>query len=206
MVDERLVAFTARRAAEVAELSSDRLRYWDRTGLIRPSVRETLSEHRTVRLYYFPEVMSLLVASELRRRRVSLQHIRQIVAYLQNLGYPEPLRQITFATEGRSLFFQLEDGSWSGSRLTSQTIIPETLNLEPLRARIRRSTDRDPALSGQIEQRRGAMGGKPLIAGTRIPVAAVQRYLQRGTPTEEILQAYPQLLPADVDAVASLSA
>ena len=42
------------------------------------------------------------------------------------------------------------------------------------------------------------MGGLPCIAGTRIPVAMVVRMVAAGTPTETILEQYPQLTEDDV--------
>jgi uncharacterized protein (DUF433 family) len=44
------------------------------------------------------------------------------------------------------------------------------------------------------------LGHKPVFAGTRIPVAAVVTYLKRGLPVEEILEAFPQLTKADIEA------
>ncbi len=44
-----------------------------------------------------------------------------------------------------------------------------------------------------------------MIAGTRIPVDAVKRFLERGTPLAEILEAYPSLRAEDVEAVEHLA-
>ncbi len=42
------------------------------------------------------------------------------------------------------------------------------------------------------------MAGTPCIRGLRIPVATVIAMLADGIATEEILQAYPDLEPADI--------
>jgi uncharacterized protein (DUF433 family) len=42
------------------------------------------------------------------------------------------------------------------------------------------------------------MGGLPCIAGTRIPVAMLVRMVAAGTPTETILEEYPQLVEDDI--------
>lgn len=44
------------------------------------------------------------------------------------------------------------------------------------------------------------MGGVPCIRGLRIPVASVIEMLAEGMTTDEILQAYPDLEPADMPA------
>jgi uncharacterized protein (DUF433 family) len=45
------------------------------------------------------------------------------------------------------------------------------------------------------------MGSKLLVAGTRIPVSSVERFLERGVPVAEILEAYPSLQERDVEAI-----
>jgi uncharacterized protein (DUF433 family) len=44
------------------------------------------------------------------------------------------------------------------------------------------------------------MGGRPCIRGIRITVANVLRQSAAGYSRERILQAYPELEPADIDA------
>jgi len=43
------------------------------------------------------------------------------------------------------------------------------------------------------------MGGKPCIRGWRITVGTVVGLIASGSTREQILQAYPQLEPADID-------
>jgi uncharacterized protein (DUF433 family) len=45
------------------------------------------------------------------------------------------------------------------------------------------------------------MGSKPLVAGTRVPVATVQRYLDAGKSIEDVLAAFPVLEKADVEVI-----
>mgnify|MGYP001172913840 CR=1 FL=1 len=44
----------------------------------------------------------------------------------------------------------------------------------------------------------GVIGGEPIIAGTRISVASVARFLQDGAAPDEILEMYPHLTKAGV--------
>lgn len=45
------------------------------------------------------------------------------------------------------------------------------------------------------------MGGKPLLAGTRVPVETVRRYLAAGRSVDDILEGFPILTVDDVEAV-----
>lgn len=202
MMQTDLLAFTADRAAHLSGLSRRTLRYWAEKKLIQPAVHRPVSEHRSVALYGYREMMSLLVVAELRGRHVSLQHVRGVVKVLRDSGYPEPLTELRFATVGSKLFLQHPDGSWVEGKVPEQQIIPEVLHLEPLRLMIAQAVRRDPAAAGRVEHRRGTLGSKAVFEGTRIPVAAVQRYLARGHSVERILDAYPDLTSEDVQLAA----
>lgn len=200
-VQEEHLAVTRAVAARIAGLTERQVDYWAGTGLVEPAVDTRLSPGRRVRLYGFIDLLALLVAAELKNRRVSLQHIRAIVAHLRSRGYTSPLTQLTFATVGRDVYFMHEDGSWEGGLRPDQVVIHEVLNLSLLRRRISAGTRRDAALSGKVERRRGALGSKPVLAGTRVPVETVKRYLDAGRTVEQILESFPALTDEDVEAV-----
>ena len=200
-MQEEHLAVTRAVAARIADLTERQVDYWAGTGLVEPAVDTRLSPGRRVRLYSFIDLLALLVAAELKNRRVSLQHIRAIVAHLRSRGYTSPLTQLTFATVGRDVYFMHDDGSWEGGLRPDQVVIHEVLNLSLLRNRIAAGTRRDAALSGQVERRRGALGSKPVLAGTRVPVDTVRRYLDAGRSVEQILESFPALTAEDVEAV-----
>jgi uncharacterized protein (DUF433 family) len=133
-----------------------------------------------------------------------LRRIRTVVRYLRREGHKAPLRELNFAVAGRELFFQRPDGTWAGDSQPDQIVIDATISLplDQYRAGIRRAarTARSRRDAGRIEQHRRVLGHKPIFAGTRVPVAAVIPYLQRGLPIEEILEAFPQLTKADIKA------
>ena len=58
----------------------------------------------------------------------------------------------------------------------------------------------------RITIRPDVMVGKPIIRGTRIPVALILRMLGQGIPPEEILREYPRLERADIDAAVAYAA
>lgn len=73
-----------KRAAEIPAISRQRLRYWEKTDLIKPDVEREISPRNVVRLYSLPRLVELVAASELRRLGVSLQDIRGIINHLRN--------------------------------------------------------------------------------------------------------------------------
>lgn len=200
-VDQRLLAVPREVAARLAGLSPARADYWARTEVAPPTTDETLANGRRVRLYEFIDLLALLVAAELRGRGVSLQHIRALVAHLRDLGFDNPLTELRFATAGRQVYIQYPDGTWSGGVRPEQLVFHQVLNLELIRRRILEGVQRDEDHYGAVARRRGVHANKPVIAGTRVPVATVQRYLQAGRTDEDILAAFPELTPRDLEAV-----
>jgi uncharacterized protein (DUF433 family) len=196
---ETVLAIADKRAAKLARITMRQLRYWDQTGLVAPSIKRQLSPRNTVRLYSYHDMLKLLVAAEL-RDRISLQHIRRIVAQLEDRGFTDPLRELRFATHGNEVYFQYPDGSWSGDAKPDQVIFHQVLELNALRAKILTASQRDSSSAGKVVRRRGVLGGKPIFAGTRIPVAIVKSYLDAGYGTEAIIEEYPVLTPADIEA------
>ncbi|HTZ23456.1 MAG TPA: DUF433 domain-containing protein [Streptosporangiaceae bacterium] len=204
---EELIAFQDTRAARLAHVSLDRLRYWEETQLVVPSVHRQISARNTVRLYSFQDMLALLVVALLRTERgVSLQHIRRVVNHLEARGYEAPLRELKFATLGNEIYFQHPDGSWEGDLQPDQIVLEKTIRLEPLRTRINNAARARDGQAGRIVTRRGVMGSKPIFAGTRILVDTVRSYLDAGYDDEAILQEYPSLTSADIEAAREYAA
>ncbi|HUC26356.1 MAG TPA: DUF433 domain-containing protein [Streptosporangiaceae bacterium] len=204
---EELIAFQDTRAARLAHVSLGRLRYWEETQLVVPSVHRRISERNTVRLYGFQDMLALLVVALLRTERgMSLQHIRRVVAHLRSRGYQAPLRELKFATLGHQIYFQHPDGSWEGDLQPDQIVLEETIRLEPLRARISHAAHDREGKAGRIVTRRGVMGSKPIFSGTRILVDTVRSYLDAGYDDDSILKEYPSLTLADITAARDYAA
>jgi uncharacterized protein (DUF433 family) len=58
----------------------------------------------------------------------------------------------------------------------------------------------------RITHNPAVMGGKPCIRGLRVTVGTILGLLACGKSRERILQAYPYLEPADIDAVLAYAA
>jgi hypothetical protein len=142
--------------APIEEVLAIQLHYWEKIGLVAPSIRRQVSPRNIVRLYTFLE---LLVAAELRHRPgISLQHIRRLVAHLHGRGFGAPLREVRFATLGHDIYVQYQDGTWSGDLRPDQVVFHQVLALDYLAARIGAMTAREPGEAGEVVQRRGVHG------------------------------------------------
>ena len=73
--------------------------------------------------------------------------------------------------------------------------------LEEVRADLRRAAAERSREPGRVVKRRRVHGSKPTFAGTRIPVSAVEAFLEEGASDQDILAAYPELTAADIAVV-----
>lgn len=197
MDTDGVVVFTEAKVRALAGISKRQLRYWAR-DLARPVIDKKITVHRGVRLYDYDGVLTVMVLAELKGRGKSLQYLRQVARLIEEEGLRFP--ELRFATSGSRVHFQRPTGEWQDAE-RNQAIDADIVPLRPLREKVDRSMQRDPSSVGKTERRRGAMGSKELVAGTRVPVAAVRRYLDRGISDAEVLEAFPMLDPADVEAV-----
>jgi len=189
-----------KRAAEIAAISRQRLRYWEKTNLIKPDIEREISPRNVVRLYSLPRLVELVAASELRDQGVSLQHIRGIISHLRKQGYESPLREVRFALSGSQVLFQHGDGTWEDSRRPFQGVIRQVIDLQAIRSRVQGRLRRSETHVGVVEKRRNVQASKPVFRGTRVPVVAVRDYLEAGKSTRDILDAFPSLTEEDIRA------
>jgi len=89
-------------AASAVGISYRQLDYWDRTGLVQPSVRGAAGSG-TQRLYSFRDVLVLKLVKNLLDTGVSLQQIRTAVEELRQSGIND-LARITLMSDGARVY------------------------------------------------------------------------------------------------------
>lgn len=89
-------------AASAVGISYRQLDYWDRTGLVSPSVRGAQGSG-TQRLYSFRDVLVLKLVKNLLDTGISLQQIRTAVEQLREAGIHD-LARITLMSDGARVY------------------------------------------------------------------------------------------------------
>jgi DNA-binding transcriptional MerR regulator len=192
--------FTAEKVERLTNLTKRQLQYWDEKSFLSPSIRNKAGRgHR--RLYDFRDLVSLRVAADLRDNGASLQAIRKVAEHLRGLDYRHPLSELKVWSVNGRVYFEEADTVRS-SRRPDQTVAVYEV---PVPGVVNRLTEEVVQLdkerrAGKTETRRGALGSKTLIAGTRIPVETIHHLVRDGADEAEILMLYPDLTPEDVRA------
>src|SRR6187551_846332 len=97
--------FTAAEACRYTRCTSHQLRYWDRIGLVRPSLQSTGGRPGVRRVYSFRDLVSLKVISSLLDRGMSLQRVRTAYDYLRKKAQLDShLSEVKLVTDGHSIY------------------------------------------------------------------------------------------------------
>lgn len=153
------------------------------------------------RVYSFRDVVGLrTIATLLNKHGIGLRDLREVGAWLSR-HEETPWASLTFYVGGKSVFF---DDSATGLRMAGyppdQIAMPIAMEqiVRDVRAAAEELRTRGPDQIGHIERHRNVVHNAPVLAGTRIPTAAIWDFYLAGYDTDGIIREYPRLTAADV--------
>lgn len=193
-------AFTDEQASRLAGLTVHRLRHWDRTGFFVPSFAAENRRSPFSRVYSFRDLLSLQVLKALRiDLGCSLQHLREVKDKLAHLGDDRWSHTTLYVLNRRVVFHDEQTGELR-EPVSGQAVlqIPLRVVRRNMQAAVDDLSKRDATDVGRIVQRRNVSHNAPVLAGTRIPVAAIKRLSEDGFSPRQIVDQYPSLTDDDV--------
>lgn len=191
--------FTEDQVRRLTGLSKTQLRYWDQTGFFAPDTRtENAGPFR--RLYSFHDLVGLRTVALLRKvHRVPLQELRRVgEALSSSKGH---WTDKVFWVAARRVFFDHPDtGAMEGTRPRGQTVIRVAMDQveSDVRDAIARLRTRESPQVGQVTRNRNVAQNSWVVAGTRVPTAAIFEFARAGSSIDEIQREYPQLAREDI--------
>lgn len=209
----RLGLFTADQVCSLCGISSRQLGYWNRTGFFKPRLAE--GERRPFnRIYSFRDVVGLRTIGRLRNRyNVPLADLRRISDELKStpdtdwsklVFFEDPIaeeRKSEKSRHGRVYFRHPQSGEVVASSPLNQRPLFEMREvIQNVERSLSRLNRRKPKQIGKIDQNRYVVRNEPVIAGTRVPTAAIYRLHQAGYSAQAIIKEFPRLKLADVEA------
>ena len=184
--------FTVELASFLTGASSRRLRYWKRTGLLVPEVKKERPP-----LWSYRDLVALRTFVRLREDGVSLQKIRRAVAELPEFDYFEHPAAYRFATDGRTVFVEDEDGLALDlvKRKGARTLLTFQEIFAPFDVDGRRVVDfRRP--SAHVEVAPSRLAGWPTIENSRIAYDTIALLVEGDVPPERVSHFYPSVSAA----------
>lgn len=198
-------AFTEDQVERLTGITRRQLRYWDSTGFFAPSFASADRRAPYSRIYSFRDLISLQVLNSLRNDAgCSLPHLREVKKKLAHLGDDAWSRTTLYVMKKKVVF---DDPKTRDRRevVTGQGVLQ--IPLETVRSgmvdRLAALRTRDERTIGSISQSRRVAHNAPVVAGTRVPVRAIQAFAAEGYSIDAIQREYPTLTEADVKAALS---
>lgn len=192
--------FTLDLASQMTGLPLSTLRRWLSLGIVEPSLRNDPGE-RYGRWFSERDLIVIAVVAELGRLGVPLQRraaaVRCLQAVLERGAQPE---QLTLAITEEKHVKVLDEQS-PARQSDARCVIAVRDAMAPVQERIRRRQER-VGLHGKITRTRGLQGGRPVLAGTRIPVEDMKHLIDAGFDYQWIMKQYPGVSVLDLDAAA----
>jgi uncharacterized protein (DUF433 family) len=195
-------AFTQDSVSKIVGLSRRQLDYWDRTGVISPSIAP-FEGRGLQRLYSFKDLIKLKVGAEMRRRHMLPSRIKRTIDELEKRGFDDPYISVRFLVEpdgSEVLYIDPSMDAPMSARDLDQVAEPIDLPLRDIRSGLEASVaEHLKRPTGQIRSIRNLQGSAPVIGGTRIPVNKIAGLHEDGWDNDQILAAFPGLTTKDVD-------
>lgn len=192
-------AFSEAQVERLTNLRKGRLRYWERTEFFAPTYLG--ADRNRIRVYSFRDIVALRTLEMLRvQNNVPLQHLRKVAERLSRSGL-DVWVQTTLWVMNRKVIFQAPGSNKPQEVVSGQYVmdIPLARVVADTESDVREMRRRKEDEIGQVRNVRGIAGG-PVLAGTRIRVASVQRLFEDGFSVKDIQAEYPDLTEEDITA------
>lgn len=197
-----VMAFSEEDAAKLTGVSQSQLRRWDMSGFFRPAFADDDRRLSHSRIYSFRDLASIQVLNELRNRAgVSMQHLRKVKDELAHLG-DDLWAKTTLYVLNKRVVFQNPENANREEVVSKQGVlnVPLLVVRRDLQKRVQLHWERAESEVGQVSTKRNVAHNRPVLSGTRIPVAAIRQFHDAGYSAEQIREEYPGLSRADVEA------
>jgi uncharacterized protein (DUF433 family) len=201
MVASVLQAFTEDHVIRLTGLSRSQLRAWDRIGFFRPNYAYEDRHQPYSRIYSFQDVVGLRTIALLRQQyRISLQQLRKVATELIARGFGHWAEIKLYVVKGQVHFRRPGsddvEGVWDGQL----AMVPVIDVIQDVEERVHHLRQRTPEQRGHVERHKFVVRNASVVAGTRIPTAAIRRFREAGYSVDGIIRQYPTLTKEDVEA------
>ena len=98
-------AFTSKQACYLSGCTSHQLRYWDKVGLVSPTIQSSNGKPGVPKLYSFRDIVSLRVIKTLLDNGMSIQRVRRAWKYLtRNGNLQDQLSEVKLVSDGETIY------------------------------------------------------------------------------------------------------
>jgi uncharacterized protein (DUF433 family) len=200
-MDNVIRALSAEQVSALTDIPKSRLVKWDREGFFQPSYAAENRRLPYSRVYSFEDVVELRTLAILRdEHQVPMKELKRVAATFQKETSRPWMTRRLYVFQRKVAF----DEPQSGRRrnVTDGQFIEDCIELksiaDDIAAKAAAMKARQPDTVGKVERHKFVMSNSWVIAGTRIPTAAVKAFADEGYSPKQIVREYPDLTEQDV--------
>lgn len=179
--DKVIATFTAEQVEKMTGLTKRQLAQWDKSGFFRPDYASDNRRSPYSRIYSFHDLVGLRTISVLMNaHHVSLRHLKEVAQKLSHYTQ-KPWSEVKLKVWQREVQWIEPDTGLPAGVVDGQYLMLEIADIwNDMRTLVERAKTRQANEYGKIEQHRYVVHNLPVVAGSRIPVRAIQRFHEAG--------------------------
>jgi len=200
--DSTVLALSAEHITKLTGLTMRQLAYWDVIGFFRPEYAAESRRSPNSRIYSFRDAVGLRTISVLLNvHGVSVPHLKQVAKKLATYT-DRPWSELKLRVWNRRVQFdEPETGATRDVVMGQYVLLPIIDVIHEVEKGVEELKTRDQVQIGRFERHPNVSRNNLVLAGTRVPVATILEYIEDGYSVERILQDFPTLTIADIEAV-----
>lgn len=194
--------FSVDHAARVTGLTKSRLTRWDKLGFFSPEYLDEEDRGNPYsRVYSFTDLVGLRTLAVLTDKyHVPLKELIKAAQELEK-RVTRPWSDEPLAVLKRQVIFDLRKAPQNADGQYALKSFPLSSIAGEVTAKVEKLRSRKKSLFGKSEQHKFVAHNAVVLAGTRIPVAAVRSFVDAGYTNDDILKEYPSLTATDIQFV-----
>ena len=124
-------AFTSKQACYLSACTSHQLRYWDKVGLVSPTIQSSNGKPGVPKLYSFRDIVSLRVIKTLLDNGMSIQRVRRAWKYLtRNGNLEDQLSEVKLVSDGETIYTVEDDKVFDALKLGQLAFLKQLTKLQ----------------------------------------------------------------------------
>ena len=202
-------AFSEYQICKLSGLSKYQVSRWRRAGFISPEYKYSPDARGAYsNVYSFKDLLILRVLGNLNKEyEIGYSELKRAGEKLKQLGMGDWASNRIWVA-GKKVVFEEPESAKKMEGSTDQFVIEIALEVvtSSARAAINEYNKRGPDRVAAIEKKRQLKSSQEVFSGTRIPVKAINGYIEAGYSNKQIVKEFPDLTVEDIDLARSLAA
>lgn len=197
-----IAALTEDHITRITGISKGQLRAWDRRGFFVPKYAYDDRGVAYSRIYSFKDAVGLKTLATVRsRHHIGIARLEKLAEEMEKDGIHHWAEAKVWVINGELSYLRPGLKKEVMGVDTKQLAMLDIIEvIEEVTAKIEELKKRKLEAYGQVERQKFVARNSWVIAGTRIPTAAIRRYADAGFTNKQIMEEYPTLTMEDVQA------